>query len=508
MGNSYSTARRDIEEQRKQYQVRKSAKATAAKVAIEKAQTGEDVINFAATWRPEDAEGDRTYHAIEESAYILPNDEREQDRLELQSTILAMAFGHFAVSPAARALIKTPNVKVLDIGCANGAWMDSLFTYEGGLDCEYHGVDISEDTHTWMPVSGAKFKKANVLERLPYDDNEFDYVHMRLLIGGIPKSKWVQAIQELLRVTKPGGCIELCEMDGLSLNDGPASKAINDPAVAATVNRGLDLYIGSHLKGYVTTAGEGTVIDIESKTVSVPLGWNGKIGEMALRNGAQVFVAMGGWMCRVLGVQKEEWDAMVGKAAKEWPETKAYVNYTAWRSEDAEGDRTYHAIKDNTYLLPNDKREQDRLDLQNNIFAMAFGHFAVSPAARAFIKTPNVKNISEDTHTWRPVSGAKFKKANVLERLPYYITAAGEGKLTNFESKTVSIPLGGMVELYGKLMSKDAEEVYRTMGGFMTKVLGIEQQEWFAMVDRAVEEWPQTEAFQNFTAVWSQKARM
>ncbi|KAJ3069629.1 hypothetical protein HDU98_007300, partial [Podochytrium sp. JEL0797] len=53
----------------------------------------------------------------------------------------------------------------------------------------------------------------------------------------------------------------------------------------------------------------------------------------------------------------------------------------------------------------------------------------------------------------------------------------------------------------GELMSKDAEEVYRMMGGFMTKVLGIEQQKWFAMVDGAVEEWPQTQAFQNFTAV-------
>ncbi|KAJ3063371.1 hypothetical protein HDU98_000816 [Podochytrium sp. JEL0797] len=323
MGNSTSTARRDIEEQRRQYQIQKAAKAAAAKVAIEKAQT------VAATWRPEDAEGDRTYHAIENSAYLLPNDELERDRLELQGTVFAMAFGHFAISPAARAVIKTPNVKVLDIGCANGAWMDSLFAHEGGLNCEYHGVDISEDTHAWMPVSGAKFKKGSVLESLPYDDNEFDYVHMRMLFGAIPKTQWVHAIKEAIRVCQPGGIIELCEMDLPILSSGPATSRILTPVLAALASRGLDTVAGTHLRDYFTAAGEGNLTNFEIKTVSIPFGWNGQIGDLMSKVGEEVYRTMGGFMTKVLGIEQQEWFAIVDGAVQEWPQTKAFTNATA-----------------------------------------------------------------------------------------------------------------------------------------------------------------------------------
>ncbi|CEG84960.1 hypothetical protein RMATCC62417_18701 [Rhizopus microsporus] len=57
------------------------------------------------------------------------------------------------------------------------------------------------------------FTCANVTKRLPYEDNTFDLVHMRLFIAALREDEWPAAINEVLRVTKPGGMIQLMEYD-------------------------------------------------------------------------------------------------------------------------------------------------------------------------------------------------------------------------------------------------------------------------------------------------------
>ncbi|KAJ3064661.1 hypothetical protein HDU98_011955 [Podochytrium sp. JEL0797] len=282
----------------------------------------------AATWRPDDPENQRTYHAIETSDYVLPSDLREQTRLDLQHHMLRFAFGTHIASPGARARVKNgKGVKVLDVGCANGAWMDALYTQEGASGCEFHGVDIAEDAFERGTISQANLVVGNVLERLPYDDNTFDYVHQRMIFIGIPKNKWTQVVQELIRVTKPGGFVELVEFDLQSFNSGPASKAIMEPMSAAMESRGIDSLAGMHLYDNVVAA--GNLINIGSKPVSIPVGWNGDIGKMFSDDGRDVFIAMSDFMTRVLGVDKEEWLVMIDRAVAEWPTRKAYKNFYA-----------------------------------------------------------------------------------------------------------------------------------------------------------------------------------
>lgn len=57
------------------------------------------------------------------------------------------------------------------------------------------------------------FKKGDVLKGLPYEDNTFDFVHMRLLTGSLCVDQWPVAIKELMRVTRPGGIVQLTEID-------------------------------------------------------------------------------------------------------------------------------------------------------------------------------------------------------------------------------------------------------------------------------------------------------
>ncbi|KAJ3024803.1 UNVERIFIED_CONTAM: hypothetical protein HDU68_007769 [Siphonaria sp. JEL0065] len=278
----------------------------------------------AATWRPDDADNRRRYHAVETSDYVLPNDDREQTRLELQHRMLRYAFGSDAICPDARKLIKKHGTKVLDIGCANGAWMDSLFS-AGHINCEYHGVDIAPDAFEFGTVCSAKIVVGNVLERLPYEDNTFDYVHQRLLVLGIPKDKWTSVIKEIIRVTKPGGWIELVEVDSEFYDIGPASNALFNPMFSVLEKRGLDICAGSNLLKNAVAA--GGLINIGVKPVSIPLGWNGELGRLHAKDVREASLSVAPFMSKALGVTNEEFTSMLEECYKEWGKTRAFANY-------------------------------------------------------------------------------------------------------------------------------------------------------------------------------------
>lgn len=59
--------------------------------------------------------------------------------------------------------------------------------------------------------SNVKFQVANMLEGLPFPDNTFDFVHMRLLLIGVKKDEWPELFKEVFRVLKPGGCAQSVE---------------------------------------------------------------------------------------------------------------------------------------------------------------------------------------------------------------------------------------------------------------------------------------------------------
>ncbi len=80
-------------------------------------------------------------------------------------------------------------------------------------DCEYEGCDMVELTSDNVVPSQVKFSLGNVVEGLNYPDNTFDFVHMRLFILALREVEWPIAIKEILRVTKPGGMIQLLEFD-------------------------------------------------------------------------------------------------------------------------------------------------------------------------------------------------------------------------------------------------------------------------------------------------------
>lgn len=55
------------------------------------------------------------------------------------------------------------------------------------------------------------FQVGNALERLPFMDNTFDFVNIRLFIIALKKHEWPVVIEEIYRILKPGGYIQVVE---------------------------------------------------------------------------------------------------------------------------------------------------------------------------------------------------------------------------------------------------------------------------------------------------------
>ncbi len=74
---------------------------------------------------------------------------------------------------------------------------------------KFTGIDISPIQPLQVKPKNFTFIQANLLNGLPFADDSFDFVFQRLLVGAIPKNKWPFIINELTRVLKPDGYLEV-----------------------------------------------------------------------------------------------------------------------------------------------------------------------------------------------------------------------------------------------------------------------------------------------------------
>ncbi|KAI9276427.1 S-adenosyl-L-methionine-dependent methyltransferase [Sporodiniella umbellata] len=151
----------------------------------------------------------REFHDEEASTYWLPKDESEQKRLTGQHFALKELFGGSILKSVTDVLDLEKGVSVIDIGCGSGVWiMDMINDYP---NCSYVGSDIVDVVNKNVQLQQFTFQQGNVVKGLPYEDNSFDLVHIRLLVYALRKEEWPLAIKEAIRITKPGGIFQITE---------------------------------------------------------------------------------------------------------------------------------------------------------------------------------------------------------------------------------------------------------------------------------------------------------
>ncbi|KAJ3089315.1 hypothetical protein HK100_007801, partial [Physocladia obscura] len=342
----------------------------------------------AKTWNPNDPKSwepeMREYHELQNSDYMLPNDAAEQDRLEMQHYIFRAAFQGDIVCPSVRKLIAKSALKILDVGCANGFWLEHVKKSNSLAEC--HGVDISTALFDQSTENnGISLKFGNILEILPYEDNTFDFVHERLLVLGIPREKFPDVIKELIRVTKPGGWIELVEMDIVIYNAGPYSQTLTTALFDGLHERGLDSYGATNLLFYVKEATDN-VENQEERVLHLSIGGNSKMGILFGADWKAGILGVEDWMHKAMGISRDEYRQLCQGCYLEWGEHKSFAQVRALyfrvkkqnngshqskSQKNLSANPSVHAYSDSVVthvMLPSDVEEQDRLEMQHYIY--------------------------------------------------------------------------------------------------------------------------------------------
>lgn len=205
--------------------------------------------------------------------YILPSDGEEVNRLDFQHYMLRYALkGNFATP------IHEPQ-EILDVACGTGRWaveVAALFPRANVVGFDITPPPVETGASGARPDNFA-FIQGNMLEGLPFADNSFDFTHQRLVTVALPTNQWARQIQELLRVTRPGGWIELVEGD--LLPGGPGLQTLNGLGELMSERRGMSFENARRIDEYLRQAGAQRV---ERRVVHIPVGQRaGRLGAMA-----------------------------------------------------------------------------------------------------------------------------------------------------------------------------------------------------------------------------------
>nr|CEG04995.1 unnamed protein product [Fusarium clavum] len=139
--------------------------------------TGSDSTSLRSSILRYREENGRTYHAYKDGAYALPNDETENERLDLQHHLFLLTFDErLHAAPLPEALNRA-----FDAGCGTGIW--AIEFADEHPECEVIGVDLSPIQPSAIPPN-VSFYVDDLEESWDYS-KKFDFVFARFLTGSI-----------------------------------------------------------------------------------------------------------------------------------------------------------------------------------------------------------------------------------------------------------------------------------------------------------------------------------
>jgi SAM-dependent methyltransferase len=129
-------------------------------------------------------ENGRTYHAYKAGKYMFPNDESEQDRLDLQHHLFLLTFNSkLYLSP----IIRTKKThRVLDAGCGTGIW--AIHFASQHPEAEVLGIDLSPIQPKWVPPN-LRFETDDLEDHWTFK-YKFDFIYSRMMTASF--KNWLQ----------------------------------------------------------------------------------------------------------------------------------------------------------------------------------------------------------------------------------------------------------------------------------------------------------------------------
>lgn len=247
--------------------------------------------------------------------YLLAHDLTEQNRLDFQHFFLKGILQTNFMAP-----LDNPST-LLDVGSGTGRWIIEMA--QQFPNARVTGIDVAPTTPS-APLN-AQFVQHDILKGLPFPDASFDYVHSRLLVAAIPTHAWVGLLREYLRVTRPGGWVELFEGGTTFQNAGPYTQQFLAWWDQLSQPRGIDASFMSQLPDLMQQKG---FENVQNQLLHVPLGnWGGRAGTMLLTNIVSGWGGLKSVFVSQVGVDPASFDQVFQALPREWEESRSMYEF-------------------------------------------------------------------------------------------------------------------------------------------------------------------------------------
>ncbi|CAI2182628.1 19202_t:CDS:2 [Funneliformis geosporum] len=218
-------------------------------------------------------------------------------------------------SPIEKRLIQG-GCKVLDVACGSGTWLLDMSTnYENS---HFVGLDFQAIYPQEIKPSNLNFIEADILDGLPFSDNEFDFVHQSTMTNVLKRSQWDFVLSELIRVTKPGGYIEISETIYTFNDYGPIMQKLFNSLYSSLLKQNVDFNVIHDLESMLESHPNITKVHWDEREII--LGPNGgKIG-IACQETLETFSnteMTTEILSSEMGVSKEEYKSIIGNGLKD-----------------------------------------------------------------------------------------------------------------------------------------------------------------------------------------------
>ncbi|KAG9287074.1 hypothetical protein G9A89_023039 [Geosiphon pyriformis] len=256
-------------------------------------------------------------------AYLIPVSDEEIDRLQMQHYLFRYLW-HGNYSAPVENWLKLGGAQVLDVGCGPGSWiLEMATTYQLS---HFTGVDISPIFPNDIKPRNVTFKEGDITRGLDFPDNTFDFVNMRSLGMVFTERQWEEIVlPELVRVTKPGGWIELMEEEGILENQGIMTAQLQECYHHFINSIGIYTnFMSQKLPRYMQSTNQFK--KIYHKETQVPLGkWNGKFGELAIKDFEWKYHHIRHHLVPFSNITNEEYDRILQNTIQEVEEYKTFA---------------------------------------------------------------------------------------------------------------------------------------------------------------------------------------
>ncbi|KAI8096154.1 S-adenosyl-L-methionine-dependent methyltransferase [Halteromyces radiatus] len=202
--------------------------------------------------------------------------EDDVDRMQQKNDLIRLAFAGEFTRPIDEQTIEN----VLDIGCGPLSWaIDFAKEHPNanviGMDCLNM---IPPETAMDLPKN-CQLVIHNCLKRFPYADDSIDLCHVRFMNASLNMDQYCKMVAHCWRVLKPGGYMELMEMDMMVYSPGPVTELLNNQVIETIRTLGLKPRMARYLRDVLPQDAKLTDNLITEFYRSLPIGvWGGRLG--------------------------------------------------------------------------------------------------------------------------------------------------------------------------------------------------------------------------------------